>query len=335
MHEECIRRIREVAGKLSLTDDDLKTIEKNASLALKELSQDKGFKNAHPQDKAVVASSRAKEIHLQGKMAFAETMERIVSTSPGQQFEVFFNSLRGEHGRSLEGAIEGTKGEVYKHFNDFHDFGSKYLGFANDHTVMEKVYKAIRGMESDDPAVNAFAHKVRSVYDSLVKSAHNVGLEFNVLEHFSPQPHDHVKIGMVSAEDFAQITRNRIDLNFYEKQGLTGEALDTFLKEVYFTLSSGGGNKVIESQGKTKASHPSIGGSRRNPRQLHFTPDGYSEHMQQFGANVTPSEFIAHSFNSLIRDIEVVRQFGPTAHENFYWMLETVKENERRFNREK
>lgn len=93
-------------------------------------------------------------------------------------------------------------------------------------------------METDDSSVNSFAQTVRKVYDSLVKQAHNVGLEFHVLDHFSPQPHDRIRIGMVSAEDFAQITRNRIDVNLYDKQGLSGKALDNFLKEVYFTLSS-------------------------------------------------------------------------------------------------
>ncbi|MFV0256808.1 MAG: hypothetical protein EPS19_05270 [Candidatus Liberibacter solanacearum] len=335
MHEECIRRIKEVAGKIVITDEDLKTIENNASLALKELSKEEGFNASHPTYKVRAVSDRAKDLHLSGKLAFAETMERVVNAPPDKQFDVFLNSLKGEHGNSLEGAIAGAKGEVYKHFREFHQLGSQYLGFSNDHTVMEKVYKAVRGMETDDKAVNSFAQTVRKAYGNLVKQAKEVGLEFNELEHFSPQPHDRVKIGRLSADEFVQITKKRLDIKAYEQQGLSGKELDNLLKESYFTLSSGGGNKVIESKGSKQARIPSIGGSRRNPRQLHFTPDGYSEHMQQFGANVTPSEFIARSFDSLVRDIEVARRFGSNAHENFNWMLETVKKNARDFNREK
>ncbi|KJZ81581.1 hypothetical protein AP064_05525 [Candidatus Liberibacter solanacearum] len=334
MHEECIRRIKEIAGKLVITEEDLKTIEQNATLALREISQEDGFKTSHPSYKVKAVSDRAKDLHLSGKLAFAETMDRVVNAPPDKQFEVFLSSLRGEHGNSLEGAIAGAKGEVYKHFGDFHNLGSKYLGFANDHTVMEKVYKAVRGVETDDKAVNSFAQTVRKVYGNLVKQAKQVGLEFNELEFFSPQPHDRIKIGRLSADEFVQITKNRLDIKSYEQQGLSGKKLDNFLKESYFTLSSGGGNKVIESQGRLKAHHPSIGGSRRNPRQLHFTPEGYSEHMKQFGANVTPSEFIARSFDALIRDIEVTRRFGTNAHDNFNWMLETVKKNARDFYRE-
>ncbi|CAL9916324.1 Phage protein [Candidatus Liberibacter solanacearum] len=335
MHEECIRRIKEVAGKIVITDEDLKAIENNASLALKELSKEEGFNASHPTYKVRAVSDRAKDLHLSGKLAFADTMERVVNAPPDKQLDVFLNSLMGEHGNSLEGAIAGAKGEVYKHFREFHQLGSQYLGFFNDHTVMEKVYKAVRGMETDDKAVNSFAQTVRKAYGNLVKQAKEVGLEFNELEHFSPQPHDRVKIGRLSANEFVQITKKRLDIKAYEQQGLSGKELDNLLKESYFTLSSGGGNKVMESKGSKTARIPSIGGSRRNLRQLHFTPEGYSEHMQQFGANVTPSEFIARSFDSLIRDIEVARRFGSNAHENFNWMLETVKKNARDFNREK
>lgn len=187
-------------------------------------------------------------------------MERIVKAPPDKQFEVILNSLAGEHWHSLEGALEGAKGEIYKHFNDFHTLGSKYAGFANDPVVMEKVYKAVRGVETDDKAVNFFAHTIRKVYDSLVKQAHNVGLEFNVLEHFSPQPHDRVKIGRLSADEFVQITKNRLDIKAYEQQGLSGKELENLIKESYFTLSSGGGNKVIDSQGEKTARILSIDG---------------------------------------------------------------------------
>lgn len=52
--------------------------------------------------------------------------------------------------------------------------------------------------------------------------------------------------------------------------------------------------------------------------------------MKEFGAELTVDGMMSRSFDNLIRDIEVAREFGSNVYDNFEFVLATTFERDRK-----
>ncbi|XCE54040.1 hypothetical protein Q7M56_05450 (plasmid) [Candidatus Liberibacter asiaticus] len=331
MKEECINAVRVAAGELKLSDVDIEHIEHHIRIAWEQ----EGVKQAGFAD--LPLDQQIKRVSKKAKSSFFSDSDRykpyeLLSTFKGENQVTELGHRLAHHatsGGSIEMSIKGLRSKVFDRFKDYHTYGTKAFGFKNDVNAHTELLRALRG----DKGVNPEALKLASIFhetmDFLVKEAKAVGIKFNPRDNYTPQPMDFRKISLVTKDEFVDRTLPRLDWAEYQKRGLDNEgSLRQFVEDVYETLASEGRNKVIASGGKDH-SGISLGGRLRQVRQLHYTPQGLVEAMKEFGSDLTVEGMMSRSFDNLIRDIAIAREFGANANENFNFVLASMFERDR------
>lgn len=336
MREECITAVRKAAGELKLTDADIEHIEHHIREAwLQEGFSGSDFSHLPINDKISRVSSRAKESFFSdsSRLKPYELLAELQSDGVTSQTSRLEARLihRGSFGGSIDGSISQAKRSVNEKFSKFKGYGSKYLGFVNDFDANRDLLLALRGEKNVRSEALEIAKVFHEVGDFLLKEYKLVGGRVHPLDNWgSPQPMDFRKISGVSKEAFVDKTLPRLDHSEYRKRGIQdSDSLRSFLGEVYETLASEGRNKVIASKGKASSYGTSLGGRLRQPRYLFYSPQGLVDGMKEFGSEVTADGMMSRAFDNLIRDIEVTREFGVAAHENFEFVLANTLERDK------
>ncbi|WP_240535951.1 hypothetical protein [Candidatus Liberibacter solanacearum] len=338
MREECITAVRKAAGEIKLSDADIAHIESHIREAWEqEGSKHAGFADLSLDQQINRVSVRAKESFFSDSSRL-KPYELLASLEGDNQVTLQTSQLdtrlthRGFFGGSIEGSISPAKRSVNKKFSKFKEYGSKYLGFVNDLDANTDLLLALRGEKNVRPEALEIAKVFHEVGDSLLQEFKLVGGKVHPLDNWgSPQPMDFRKISAISKKDFIDRTLPRLDLSEYQKRGIQdSDSLRSFLGDVYETLASEGRNKVIASKGKVSSYGNSLGGRLRQPRQLHYTPQGLVDAMKDFGSELTVDGMMSRSFNNLIRDIAVSKNIGSNAHENFEFVLANTFERDRK-----
>ncbi|ONI58936.1 hypothetical protein AYO25_03800, partial [Candidatus Liberibacter solanacearum] len=290
MREECITAVRKAAGEIKLSDADIAHIESHIREAWEqEGSKHAGFADLSLDKQINRVSVRAKESFFSDSSRL-KPYELLASLEGDNQVTQLQHRIahQATGGGSVEISIRGLKSHIYGKFQDYHKFGTKAFGFKNDTHANTELLLALRGETNVRPEAVKLAKVFHDAMDFLVKEAKEVGLKFHALENYTPQPMDFRKISAISKKDFIDRTLPRLDLSEYQKRGIQdSDSLRSFLGDVYETLASEGRNKVIASKGKVSSYGNSLGGRLRQPRQLHYTPQGLVDAMKDFGSELT------------------------------------------------
>ncbi len=130
---------------------------------------------------------------------------------------------------------------------------------------------------------------------------------------YLPQPHDSIKIGKVSQDEWIEFVLPELDLskmiNDYTGRAFTKAELRLALVDVYQSIKTGGVNKLKPS-GKSMGSS-SLASKRLDHRFLIFKDaDSYMRYQDKFGAKDTIAVIYQH-LESMSRDTAMMRRLGP------------------------
>ncbi|AHA28045.1 hypothetical protein [Candidatus Liberibacter americanus] len=335
MKEECITAVRKAAGELKLSDADIEHIEFHIREAWEfEGSKYADFSNLSLDQQINRVGNRAKQSFFSDSSRL-KPYELLAGLQEGKDLQTYHLKSQIAHqsfgGGSVEASIGQYKRVINDKFAEYRTYGSKFAGFVNDPKANRELMLALRGDKNVRPEAVKLAKTFHDNMDYLVKEAEVAGIKFHPLENYTPQPMDFRKISTVTKEEFVERTIPRLDLVEYQRRGIKdAESLRSFVGDVYETLASEGRNKVIAGSSRSIRHGGFIGGRLRQPRQLHYTPEGLASAMEEFGSEVTIDGMMGSSFNNLIRDIAVAREFGANASENFEFVLASTYERDRK-----
>lgn len=331
MHPECIKRIKDILGDTEATPELLSEIEKIAKEALDSSKADGRSSNLGSKDMVAELSRKAEDILFQknGLFAVNDMLETLGKAPSGSHLKSLIDTTWHKNVASLEARVRGEQANAKAPFKEFHDLGTKHLGFAHDPTIGEKLFHAIRGVETGHESVDKFGKVYRGVVDKLTAKAEKMGILHPLENWLSPQADESFELRRTGKDAWVKHVRNLIDEDVYAQKGVMGEALGKLLGDVWETKVSEGRNKMLANRGAVASHTPSIGGSKKQPRQLFLKAEHYSEYMQHYGKDgVTAGDLVSMSIDTLVRDIEVARTYGGNAHEAFRFIHALATEND-------
>ena len=148
---------------------------------------------------------------------------------------------------------------------------------------------------------------------------------------YLPQPHDSIKIGKVSQDEWIEFVLPELDLskmiNDYTGRAFTKAELRLALVDVYQSIKTGGVNKLKPS-GKATGS-TSLANKRLDHRFLIFKDaDSYMRYQDKFGEKDTIAVIYQH-LESMSRDTAMMRRLGPNQNAGMSYIKSyLVKETE-------
>tara|TARA_R110002153_G_scaffold24914_6_gene79166 strand:+ start:6825 stop:10544 length:3720 start_codon:yes stop_codon:yes gene_type:complete len=192
---------------------------------------------------------------------------------------------------------------------------------------MNNIVREIYGQSTGDSISQTMAKNLKLALEDARQLSNSLGANISKRTNYFPQNHNAIKIGQVSARDWADYVKTRLDVNstaknlemdekfFHADQSLNAAGhkdLDRILLETHERILIGDVKNPFKMLGDSTSS---IRTRNNKQRMLIFNDaDAYLQYSAKYGKN--PLEAINGYFDHMANDISMMKVFGPNALQN-------------------
>lgn len=322
MRPECRQAINSAAGKV-LSDAELNHLEEDIireykGISKEGLSRAERYRLAGEQAEATRIKETAEALHTHIDEAYKQhtLLSDIANVQAGVygKSQSLFNKLFHRAGSSevpLEKKIEAHSTQVLSKFSEYHDAGSKNLGFTLDKQFGLDVFDEMLGKKAQNGQASTLVKQYQQTMKELQVQAREAGIGFKFRENRIPQPMSVDKLYTTKKSDFIQSMLDLVDRSKYKNVD------GSFYSDAQMVSLFG---DVFEERisSKAQSTHapfsPKVGKKRDFERVFHFK-DGsaHMEFMDKFGVSTNVNEILTSDIKSLSKDIVIARELGANA----------------------
>lgn len=206
-------------------------------------------------------------------------------------------------------------------------FRRDLIGRTRNKATMKDLIRELFNENTGSPAARELADAWRNASEYLRKRYNSAGGAIPKRADWGlPQFHSPEKVSAVGFKEWRDYILPRLDVQRMvdEQTGLpfTTERLELALQQVFETIESDGGIKIIPSG---QARGRSVATRRQDHRFLVFkNGDGWLEYQQRFG-NPDPFDTMMAHISNMSRDIALMERLGPNPTASINWLKQTLQ----------
>ncbi|AOE41238.1 hypothetical protein BEE12_16095 [Pantoea agglomerans] len=344
MHQNCINSVEAAIGR-KLTQAEIKKIDAGNKRALSRLAkQDRdAFRNMSQEDRHTAAAqlvvddlereANAKALRdtlaLQARMRRTQQMLQLANTA-AQEGGV--GGKHGKHSRALirmaqntERQIRGEQARAMAGLADVMNGLERKYGFipylndAGADQMERDVIREIFGESTGNATAKAMATDLTNFMEGTRERFNAQGANIGKLDHYVPQSHNGAEIAKAGHDQYTSDLLGWIDREQYidpETGDLRGDdSMREWATSVFETITNDGKNKRTYDAEQYRAS--GAGGGTSNlaasagaHREVHFKDAASFLAYQEKYGNSKPGRMFADHFESQMRDITLIEQYG-------------------------
>lgn len=232
-------------------------------------------------------------------------------------------------------------------FDFYQEYGSKWLGFVQNHKEIPNVVKAITGDDVANPMARKAGEAIREVFDDLHKRYEQAGGSIGKIVNYFPQTHNPEKIKKISLDEWTEYLmrdgvldrENMIDYD--TGLPMTDERLIKQIADDYEGITSYGLSEVarrVEEGKQTRGFGRDVFKRRQQSRFYKFAnADEFLKYNELYGVGQQGLfDAIGGHIHSMSRDIALMEKLGPKPHAvaryfDLFMESEGIGANKRKF----
>ena len=187
-----------------------------------------------------------------------------------------------------------------------------------------------------NPLAKEFAAAINQAIE-LARTRHNQfgGNVAKIKGNYLPQPHNPVKVGLATQEDWIEYILPKLDLermiNNKTGRSFTREELVLELPRTYDAIRTEGVSQLVPGSKSTSRTMSNASGMTANARLDHRflvfkDADSYMAYQAKFGDEDVISTIYQH-LESISRDTAMMRALGPNPNAGFRYLVDLIRDN--------
>lgn len=329
MKQDCIKAVIATLGRKP-TERELNEIETRTRAQYSQMMKrdPDGFMRASPEDRAMLAASKAAEdLQRESRMLAMRKVRNAGIEIANRQYingrhseasaalaDMIANDYTGKSGiQSVESKANAISKIAFSQMIDeLYATQPKVLGLFENENGVKEIIKELHGEPSGNPLAERLARKFHETTERLRQQFNMAGGDIGKLEDWAlPHHHSQAKVSRAGVEKWVAFVKPLLNRSRYidENGAPMSEAeINRFLSEAYETISSDGISKWSPDA-------PVAGtGARANrgseSRAIHFSDsDAYTKYWHEFGDKGL-FDIITGHIQNISKDIALVETFG-------------------------
>lgn len=348
MKQKCIKAVSDVLGR-ELTKAEADAITGKITQALRNLSRrDPAGFAAKPNSQrlqeaaieagnAVLAEAKLKQTRLALQVQAHQRIQSFIDDRVAEGMTqldaldrlIAFDADMRSKTVSIESWAEAVNADLTSRMLDALVVAkARWFGLADNPQGARDLIMEIRGQDSGNAQAKAGAKVWKDVTEQARLRFNRAGGDIGKLDDWGmPQHHSQRLVAKAGKDQWVSDITPLLDRrNYFNPDGtrMTDAQLDSFLREAYDTIATGGANKLMPGQFMGSGARANRGSTAR---QIHFRDaETYLKYQELYGDKSLPEVILGH-VDGISKDIALVEAFGPNPDSTFrYFRDKAVQE---------